>query len=423
MGQSKKSTAVITGAGVVCPIGIGVDSFWQSLMDGRSGIGPFPLLRETPMPVRFGGYIGDFEPKQHVQPRKSLKVMSREVQLGFAAAALAVTDAELTRPVTNPDRFGVVFGSDMIYCELSELAEVYRNCLVDQEFDFGRWGEQAMSDMNPLWLLKYLPNMVACHIGIAHDARGHNNTITLGEASSLIALAEAVRVIERGHADVMITGGTGSRLSMTALMYRGDGDLSHRVDNPIAASRPFDSDRDGIVNGEGAGAFVLESRSHAEARGARILVEVAGCGVGHEPRSNGDCEAASGIRRAITLALADSQLERGALDHVNARGLSSVAEDAAEARVISDLLGDVPVTAPKSYFGSLGAGTGAVEMAASVIAFDRGEVPATMNYETPDPRCPINVISGRPKRIEREAAVVLNQAGTGQAAAVVLSRT
>ena len=415
------STVVITGVGVVCPIGIGADPFWAALIEGRSGVRPFPMLRETSMPVRFGAYVDDFDPKKYVHPRKSLKVMSREVQLGFGAAGLALQDAGLEKSDVDPERIGVVYGSDMMYCEIGEFEDVYRQCITDNRFDYRHWGRQSTTQMNPLWLLKYLPNMVACHIGIAHDARGHNNTITLGEASSLISLAEAVRVIERGHADVMITGGTGSRLSITALMYRGDSNLSHRDDDPAAACRPFDRDRDGLVNGEGAGAFVLESRTHAEARGARVLAEVAGCGIGHELASaDGDSHAGFGLRQAIQRALEDSGEQVASLDHVNARGLGTVVEDIAEARVIRELSADLPVTAPKSYFGSLGAGAGAVEMAASVLALERGAVPATLNYETPDPRCPINVICGQPKPVEQHAVLKLNQAGTGQAAAVVL---
>src|SRR5262249_38175935 len=143
----------------------------------------------------------------------------------------------------DPERVGVVFGADMIYCELPELASVFRACLVDGQHSKPLWGVKAMSELYPLWMLKYLPNMAACHIGIAVDARGPNNSITLGEVSSLLAIAEAMRTIERGQADVVITGGGSSRLHPTPLLYRGEQRLSHRNDDPAAASRPFDAGR------------------------------------------------------------------------------------------------------------------------------------------------------------------------------------
>lgn len=420
MADDATARAVVTGVGVVSPIGIGTDEFWDSLMAGRSGVGPYTLLTGTPMPVRFGGSIDNFEPKQYVKPRKSLKVMCREIQLGFAAAGFAIEDAAVSAGSVDPERFGVVFGSDMLYGEVKELEDLYRSCLTSDGFDFSRWGD-AMSNLNPLWLLKYLPNMVACHIGIAHDARAHNNTITLGDASSLLSLIEAVRVIERGHADLMICGGTGSRLSLTAMMYRGDSDLSHFEVAPRAC-RPFDVNRDGIVNGEGSAAIVLERRSHAEARGAKILAEIAGCGLGHESRQVGQPETGVAMEHALRQAMEAAATVPAEIDHVNARGISTVDGDIAEARAIHAVLDNVPVTALKSYFGHLGAGTGAVEAVASLAAFARGTVPPTLNFESADPRCPVEVVR-EPVSVKRTIAAVLNQAGTGQAAAVLFRRS
>jgi 3-oxoacyl-[acyl-carrier-protein] synthase II len=412
--------AVVTGVGVVCPIGIGNADYWNSLTTGRSGISACAELGNTPMPVRFGGYIHDFDAKRYVTPRKSLKVMCREIQLGFAAAGLAIDEAGVTPNTIEPDRFGVVFGSDMLYGELDELEDLYRSCMTAHGFDFSRWGK-SMSQLNPLWLLKYLPNMVACHIGIAHDARGHNNTITLGDASSLLAITEAVRVIERGHADLMICGGTGSRLSLTAMMYRGDSQLSHRNESPAEASRPFDLNRDGIVNGEGAAAFVVERKSHALARGATILAEIIGCGCGHEIRANGQPETGAASKQAVCRAMEDACTPVNEIDHVNARGLSTLAGDVAEARAIRDTMGDLPVIAPKSYFGHLGAGSGAVEAVASVLALVHGVVPPTLNYRAADPDCPVNVLR-EPKELRASTVALLNQSGTGQAAAVLVRR-
>jgi 3-oxoacyl-[acyl-carrier-protein] synthase II len=411
---------VITGLGVVSPIGIGRETFWQSLIEKRSGVGPLSVTTNTDLPVKFGAEVRDFEGKKYVKPRKSIKVMCREIQTGYTAASLALDDAGLASGAVDPDRFGVVLGSEMFYCDIQELGDAYRKCVVDGQLRPEMWGEGAMSDLYPLWMLKYLPNMVACHVAIAQDARGPNNTITLDEVSCLLAVIEAASVIERGAADVMITGGSGTRVNLTRILYRGDLQLSHRHDAPHAACRPFDADRDGSVIGEGAGAFVLETRSHAEARGATILATVRGAGRGFEFVDR-PCESrGAGIRHSIQTALKSAGLEASQIGHVNAHGTGMVVEDQIEAQAIRHCLGDAPVTAPKSYFGCLGAGTGAVEMACSILAISQGLVPPTLNYEKPDPACPVNVIHGDPLPIENRNALLLNQAETGQTAAVII---
>ncbi len=416
------SEIVVTGLGVVCPIGIGADAFWQSLRAGTSGVGPYDLLQGTEMPVKFGGVIKDFEPKQYVKPRKSLKVMCKVIQEGFASAALAVDHAGIEDGSIDPNRFGVVFGSEMLYGPVDELEDVYKRCKVEGEIDPEQWSEQAMSNIYPLWMLKYLPNMAACHIGIAHDARGPNNSITHGDVSSLLAMIEAIHKIRRGQADVMIAGGAGARLDLTQLLYRGDSNLSHRHEDPTGASRPFDANRDGMVNGEGSGAIVFESREHAERRGANILATLRGVATSYEPRMASTSITGDAIRRSISQSLADAGLEANDIGHVNAHGVSTIHEDPVEAQAINDCLGDVPVTAIKSYFGNLGVGSGAVEAVASILALQENEVPRTLNYETPDPTCPVNVLHGVALTDAKPAAMVLSQAGPGQAASVIFSR-
>jgi len=411
---------VITGVGVVCPIGIGKDAYWKSMLEGRSGVGPLTLASGADLPVRFGGEIKGFDGKQFVKPRKSLKVMSREIQIGYAAAVAALQDARVSAGKVDPDRFGVVLGSEMFYCDLDELADAYRKCVVGGQLRPELWGEGAMSDLYPLWMLKYLPNMAACHIAITEDARGPNNTITLDEVSSLLALIESVCYIQRGAADVMVAGGQGSRVNLTRILYRGDVYWSHRNEEPQRACRPFDAQRDGGVIGEGAGAFILESRRHAEARGANILARVLGFGRSFEHVPGHHGAGVDGMRRAIQGALTSAGVTPAEIGHVNAHGTSEIEADRFEAEAISRCLGDVPVTAPKSYFGCLGAGTGAVEMAASVMAITTGIVPATLNYEFPDPTCPVNVVHGQPLTTDRRNALVLNQTECGQTAAVLL---
>lgn len=419
--MTNNTEVVITGVGVVSPIGIGKEAFWSSLRSGRSGIGPLSFAADTDLPVKFGGEIKDFDAKQYVKPRKSLKLMCREIQTGHTAAMLAIKDANLNRSEVDPDRIGVVFGAEMFYCDLNELADAYRKCYIGDQLRPELWGEGAMSDLNPLWMLKYLPNMVACHIAIAEDARGPNNTVVLDEVASLLALTESACVIQRGDADVMIAGGSGTRANLTRMLYRGDHAWSHRHDDPQGACRPFDADRDGGVVGEGAGAFIVESREYAEARGANILARLLGYGRSFESRANYTEGCADGIRRSIDAALRTAEIGAADVGHVNAHGASQIEPDQAEAQAIHDCLGDTPVTAPKSYFGCLGAGTGAVEMAASVLAIAEGEVPPTLNYQRPDPACPVNVIHDEPLRTTSSVALVLNQSETGQAAAVAIA--
>jgi len=413
---------VITGTGVVSPIGVGKHAFWQSLITGTSGVRRLTLFDPSALPVPFGGEISDFQPKDYVTPRKSLKVMCREIQTGFSAARLALTDARLAEGAVEPDRLGVVFGSEMFYTDLQEVIECYRASANDGEFDMSRWGSQGITKLFPLWMLLYLPNMAACHIAIAHDGRGPNNTISQGEASSLLAFIEAVRVIERGLTDVMIVGGTGTRLNPTPLMFRGDSNLSHRSSAPQAASRPFDAKRDGIVNGEGAGAFVLEAREYAEARGATIQARVLGTGMGFDGAPEVRSAEGAGTQQAIRCALAEGKIDAKELGHVNAHGISTIDGDRLEAAAIRATVGDIPVTAPKSFFGHLGAGSGMVEMVASVMAFEHNCVPITLNYEHPDPACKIRVVSNAPLTDRPPTALVLNQSSTGQTAAVIIGR-
>jgi 3-oxoacyl-[acyl-carrier-protein] synthase II len=428
--MAPKQDIVVTGVGVVSPIGIGKSPFWAAMCEGHSGIRRLDLFDDPALPTPIGAAVADFDPKQYVRPRKSLKVMSRDIQLGFAAADLACVDAGLRERPVAPERLGVIFGAALIPGELDELAGSYRSCVVDGKFDFGRWGPAAMAELFPLWMLKYLPNMPACHIGIGQDARGPSNSITMGDVSSLSALAEAVRVLDRGQADAMIVGGVGARLHPVVWARSDVRGLSRRSDNPAAASRPFDAQRDGLVGGEGSAAFLLETRSHAQARGVPIFARVLGCVVAFEPGrlEVGNKAATIGrgdnvIQRTLAAALHDAGLTPAELGCVVAHASGAVVDDRMEAQAIRSVLGDVPVTAPKGNFGYLGAGSGALETAVGVLALQHGLVPPTLNYEHPDPQCPVNVVHGRPSPLRCPTVLVLSHSPHGQAVAVVLAGT
>lgn len=409
---------VITGVGVVCPIGIGRQPFWSALESGTSGICELPEFAGTDLPFRFGGAIQNFDPKEYVQPRKTLKVMSREIQTAFSAAMLAMQDAALVKGAIEPDRLGVVLGSEMLYGELGELADSFRHSVVDGEFRDKTWPEHAMRDLFPLWMLKYLPNMASCHIGIACDARGPNNSLVQGGVSSLLAVMEASRVLTRGQADVMIAGGSGAAMSASALSFRGWEHLSKWHGPASQTPRPFDARRDGTVVGEGSACLVLETREHAQKRGATILARIAGFASRfRRPQHIGDA-----LKDAIEGSLAHAGITVSDVGHINAHAGGRIDLDAIEGQVIRGTLGDVPVTAPKSYFGDLGAGSGAAELIASVLALVERKVPPTLNYEFADPSCPVNVVKGQPFACDVPVALALNLSATGQAAAVVLDR-
>ncbi len=343
----------------------------------------------------FTGHIDDFgelEKSQKRTIRKGLKVMCREIQMGVAAAQKAILDASLTGHA-DPDRTGVVFGADYILTTPDEFAEGVRHCLDDQgQFEFTRWAEDGMPQVTPLWLLKYLPNMPASHVAIYNDLRGPNNSITLREASANLACGEAFTTIRRGAADAMVVGATGSRVNpLRTVHIMIQEELATAGDDPAALCRPFDLNRAGVVVGEGAGAVVMESLEHAQSRGARILGEIVGYGSSTVANPQGVADCGQAIENALRQSLRTSGLQADQIGHLNAHGLGTKAGDAAEAQAVQRVLGDrqVPVMALKSYFGNLGAGSGMIELIASLTATARETLFPILNYETPDPACPI----------------------------------
>jgi 3-oxoacyl-[acyl-carrier-protein] synthase II len=420
---SSSRRAVITGLGIVSPIGLDVASFWQALSRGQSGVRWITSFDAAGLPVRLAGQIVGFDAKNYLdkKDRKSLKVMSRSIQLAVAAAQLALDDGRVDKAQLDPTRFGVSFGAGLIASELEELgvaSQLSANCqpgVVDLE----KWGADGLPCMPPLWMLKYLPNMLACHVSILHNAQGPNNTITENDVASLLALGEAFRILGRGGADFFLVGGADSKINPLSMVRHSlFVPLSRRSDAPEKACRPFDRHRDGIVLGEGAGVLVLEEREHARRRGARVYAEVVGFGAAFDRDRSG-----AGLARAIRTALGEAGIGPGDVDHVNAQGFGAVESDAWEARGLQMVFGDcnppVPVFAAKSYFGSLGAGSGTTELAASLLALGHGTLPPTLNYETPDPKCPIPVTAGGPRPVTRPHVLKVSFTEMGQCAAVV----
>ena len=265
-------------------------------------------------------------------------------------------------------------------------------------FEFDRWGGEGLGQMSPLWLLKYLPNMPASHIAIFNDLRGPNNSITHREAAGNLAVGEAFHIIRRRHADRVLAGATGSRIHPYKTLHAiGQFETASGDGPPAEASRPFDKKRSGMVLGEGAGVVVLEALETAQARGATIYAEICGSGSGFaaDRQVRGDAQRA--LTTAMRAALKDADASPDDVGHIHAHGLSTTRGDAEEARAIVDVFGprsrELPVVAAKSRFGNLGAGSSIVELISSILAQREGKLFPTLNYEMPDPECPLHVVT------------------------------
>jgi 3-oxoacyl-[acyl-carrier-protein] synthase II len=385
----------ITGLGVLGAVGIGRRAFWEALLAGRSGVRPVESFDASALPSRIAGEIPDFDPKAHVAQRKALKVMARDIQLAAACAAQAVADAGLDARPPDPERFGVTLGAGLICSCLDELGpSCERSRTVDGRVDFAAWGREGLGQLFPLWLLKYLPNMLASHVTIFHNAQGPSNSITTGEASGVHAIGEAYHTILRGAADVMLAGGAESKVNpMSMLRYCQLGLAStHANDTPERACRPFDLNRDGLAAAEGGGVVVLEALEAARARGARVYAEVTGCGLSCDT-DGGLAVGPSGDRQAaaIRAALDEAGLDAADVDHVHAQGVGTVAADLAESRALRTVFdtgpGGVPISATKGLTGHAAAGAGAMGVVTAALAVAEGAIPGHASLEHPDPAC------------------------------------
>lgn len=417
--------AVITGVGVYSPIGSDLPSFWQALLEGRSGIRPIRHVDASELPCRIAGDVLDFDPKKVILDRENRKnlgrMMARTVQMGVAVAQVAMNDSAMPKGHLDPTRLGVEFGAAMIHTELDDIAraaKVSSNCLPDS-VSLTTWGSTGMKEIPPLWMLKYLPNMPACHVAIMHDIQGPSNTITLGDVSSLLALGEGWRVLQRDLVNFVLVGGTDSKLN--PLNYARQSlfqPLTHRNEVPERALRPFDRDRDGTVLGEGAAAFGLEELEHARRRGAKIYAEVVGFASGFDRQKEGKI-----IAKVIRKALAEANITPADIDHINAHGLGTVDSDRWEAKAIHEVFGNsTPVWGIKGNIGSIGPGGSVVELLASILALQHGLLPPTLNCDNPDPNCRIGIHHREIRPTAKPYALKLSFTDLGQVAALVIRK-
>lgn len=384
---------VITGIGIVSPLGIGTRAYWDALLSGACGIRKIAGFNPDGFPCRIGGEvpaykIGDFVPKSY---RKATKVMARDIELAVIAADDAFKDAGIQskayaeNATLDGTRFGCNIGAGLISAELNELTSAMAAAREGNRLDLRKWGTTGMGQLTPLWLLKYLPNMLACHVTIIHQLKGPSNTITCADASSHLAIGEAFRTIQRGDADLAICGGAESRMNPMGLIRWT---LLKRLtetgnDAPTDAVRPFDEAAAGTALGEGGGLFILEEYEHAKARGAKIYAELAGFGASQdtysvtEPDPNGHSYA-----RAIQKALADANLPPTTVGCVVPHGLGIKSHDRAELAGLRQVFGAglerVPLAPIKAQIGALAAGCG-VDAATAVLALHEGKIPPARN--------------------------------------------
>jgi 3-oxoacyl-[acyl-carrier-protein] synthase II len=436
---------VITGVGAVSAMGVGAAALWAGLVEGRSGLGPvtrfdasgFASSIAGQVPAGFAGK--DFVPKHY---RKATKVMALDIELAVAAAKEAAESAGLvTRGMLgedatdgtsySPERMGCHVGAGLIAAESDELAAALVTARREQgrpEVDLGRWGESGMDNLTPLWMLKYLPNMLACHVTIIHGCEGPSNTITCGEASGLLCIGESTRVIERGAADACFSGSAESKVNFMGLLRM---QLAGRL-GALTAQRgpsPFDPGSPGGAIGEGGGVVVLESEQSARARGARAMARVLGTGAAQSPRRPhaGDGAPDPGVVAAIQNALDDAGLSPSEVDACVLAGSGAVGVDAGEGGALAQVMGGhaagLPVATIGPAVGSTAAGNGGLLAVLAAMMLREQRVPARIGAGVPGGVCAaLSGARGPSEARELWHVLVASSSLGGQCAAVVLGR-
>jgi 3-oxoacyl-[acyl-carrier-protein] synthase II len=360
--------------------------------------------------------------------------MSRDIELAVIAAdealktgGLITSGIDPERVNVNPERVAINLGAGLISCDLVELAPAVAASVTDGEFDIRKWGKEGLELVTPLWLLKYLPNMLACHIGIIHDIQGPSNTITCAEAAAHLAIGEAAQIIARGDSDIALAGGAEAKVNpiimiRQCLLKRA---TSQNNDQPASACRPFDADAKGSVFGEAAGIVVLENLENARRRGAKIYAEVVGIGSSNNinPAYEHLEPDGYGLQLAIEKALTDAQIQPRDLDLIIPHGTGIAVDDLAEAKAIESALGEaatnIPVLPTKSMLSNTGAASGALDVIAAVCAMAEGKIPAAKNCDKKAAGCNLNIVS-QEQQINIGYALCCSYTYGGQTAALVL---
>jgi 3-oxoacyl-[acyl-carrier-protein] synthase II len=427
---------VITGLGAISPLGMTVEDLWAGLISGACGIDTIKAFDPVGFSCKLAGEAPNFKVQKYVPKshRKAIKLMCRDIRLSVVAADEAIRDSGLVTGAIDaeninikPARMAINIGAGVISCDLVELGPAVAKSITDGRFDIRKWGTDGLENLTPIWLLKYLPNMLACHVGIIHDIQGSSNSITCGEASGPLAIGEAAGVIARGQADAALAGGCEAKVNpllmlRQCLLKRA---TSENNENPETACRPFDADAKGCVFGEGAGMVVLEEIDIAAKRGAKIYAEVVGIGSSNDinPVYEHLEPDGVGIQIAIEAALADAGVEPADLDLVIPHGTGILADDLAEATAIQNALGpaaqEAAVWPTKSMLSNTGAASGALDVITAVKAMGEGKIGAAKNCDNKAPGCELNITKQILEKNIRYALCCSYTFG-GQTAAVVL---
>jgi len=405
---------VITGMGCLTPIGTGINSFKESLMDGVGGAGPITLFDTTDFSVRFAAEVKNFDPTTYLDKREAKK-MDRFTQFAAAAAYQTMESAKFTENELNPDDFGVILGCGI--GGLTTLEEQHTNLL-----------NKGPRRVSPFTIPMMISNLAAGQVAILLNAKGPNMTIVTACASATNAIGEAFKMIQRGAAKAILTGGT--EASITPISIAGFASmkaLSTRNDDPASASRPFDADRDGFVMGEGAGLIMLESLEHAQQRGATILAELVGYGTHTDayhitaPDPDG-----AGASKAMQKALDDAGVEPESVGYINAHGTSTDYNDRLETLAIKKVFGPhastVKISSTKSMTGHLLGAAGGIEAIACVLALQEQTIPPTINYENKDESCDLDYVPNKAQKTSFQYALS-NSLGFGGHNACILIKS
>jgi len=377
------SRVAVTGIGPISPIGTGADAFWKNLRAGRSGVRRVEdRVDLTDIDVKIAAPVDDFDPDDYIDPKKARR-LDRSAQLALAATSLALRDARISEADVDLDRFGVVVGTGIGGMETFEE-------------NFTVMLERGPRRVSPFFVPRMMPNALAGEISIAHGFRGANFGVVSACASGNHAIGLAAELIASGLIDRAVTGGAEAVLiPVTFAGFSRMGALSKRNDEPERASRPFDAERDGFVMGEGAGMLVLENYNLAVARGAHVYAEVRGFGMSADATHiTAPAEDGAGASRAMQMAMDRAHVGPSDVDYINAHGTSTLPNDRVETAAIKATFGDeaarVKISSTKSQIGHLLGAAGGIEAIATVLTMEHGFIPATLNYENPDPDCDLD---------------------------------
>jgi 3-oxoacyl-[acyl-carrier-protein] synthase II len=399
----EKRRVVVTGLGAVTPLGNDVETTWKNIIDGKSGIGPLTRVNADEYPAKVSAELKDFNPENFMD-RKEARKMDRFTQYAVASALMAVKDANLTINEENSHRVGVWIGSGIGGMETFE----------EQYEIFQKRGYRRVS---PFFVPMLIPDMATGQVSITLGARGFNSCTVTACATGTNSIGDAFKVIQRGDADAMVTGGAEAPITkMSVAGFCANTALSTNPD-PQTASRPFDKNRDGFVIGEGAGIVVLEELEHALARGAKIYGEIIGYGAtGDAYHITAPAPGGEGGARAMKMAINDGGLKPEDIDYINAHGTSTEYNDKFETLAVKEVFGDhaykLAMSSTKSMTGHLLGAAGGVEAIFTLLAMRDSILPPTINYETPDPDCDLDYVpnTARPKEIK---AAMSNSLGFG----------